>query len=64
MKLAQTQHTVEVIYDVIGSHLPTVHRRLIVEVNALADFDDNGFVVGLFDQLSASALFRVYRGAG
>ena len=45
-EIAQTQIAVIVIFDVIGIELPTVHRRLIVPVNALADVPDERCVVG------------------
>ena len=48
---AQTRHTVIVIYHIIGSQLPTVHRWLIMPVNALADVEDKCCVVGLFPTL-------------
>ena len=39
---AQTRYPVKIEYNVIGSELPSVHRRLVVPVNALADVKDNG----------------------
>ena len=38
---AKSQETVIVVLDILGSQLPPVHRRLIMPVNALTDFEDN-----------------------
>ena len=43
-----SQQAVKVVLDILGSQLPTVYRRLVMPVNALADVQDNGCVVRRF----------------
>ena len=56
---AQTQVTLKGVLYIPGSELATVHRCLVMPVNALADVDDNGCVVGLFPALRQRPSQRV-----
>ena len=46
-----SQHAVKVELDILGSELPSVHWRLVMPVDALADVEDKGGGVGLFPAL-------------
>ena len=58
---AQTQVPVKVILDVLGGELPTVHRRLVMPVDTLADVEDIRCGVGLVPAFSQRPPRGVYR---